>query len=453
MAVTTSRATGSAAMLLSPQQIAQLPTAQQQQYLASLPPQQRQAIAAQVAQIQAQQANQEAMRKSLRKYAYCPVTGGSGTTATYTSGQVLSFDLPVVGSGYACGLLIHYNITFTPANGTSAAYAINQAAPWNIFSQIELDYNGVQIRTHPYILKILDQLRGYGRAAQNAVVLGSGNSLINQNINNLPSLTVGSANTWSGMMYLPLNALGTATVPGLLPIMGVGNRPQLKLTCAPSFLGPDPLLNPLSPAGGSGNAVTINSGSVFVDVHYLDGTNLQSPAPYAISLQGQPTLQYYWDTPLAPLTSGSNNRQHINTLLEHWFVVSVVIDGQQSNTFVSSVANIQAIQLSPDSVGQQSLINYGFGNNLTIYDYYNDIRRLTGQDLDAGVIIWVAGNLQGVNDPDSRMGAQPLNMRDGGFPAATHAYQIGTVGTSIAGLTPRVETFLISMNYDGLRLG
>jgi hypothetical protein len=55
-----------------------------------------------------------------------------------------------------------------------------------------------------------------------------------------------------------------------------------------------------------------------------------------------------------------------------------------------------------------------------------------------------------VVDADNRNGTQVLNMMAGGYPAATHAYQV--TSTSNTNFTPRVETFLISMNYNGLKI-
>jgi hypothetical protein len=41
-------------------------------------------------------------------------------------------------------------------------------------------------------------------------------------------------------------------------------------------------------------------------------------------------------------------------------------------------------------------------------------------------------------------------MQAGGYPATTHAYLVNSV--SSANFTPRVETFLLSMNYNGLKI-
>jgi hypothetical protein len=406
--------------------------------------------AQQAAQVQAiRQSNIQYMRNSIKKFAYCPVSGGTGTTAQFNPGVTLTFDLPVVGSGYAKGLLINYNLSVTPATGTGATYALNAAAPFNIFSQIQLNYNGAQARFHPYLLKLLDQFRLFQSGAQNAVLAGNNDNTISNNINGASGLTVGSANTWQGKMYFPFNAIADDSVPGVLPVMGVGNKPQIQLTCCSSMLGPDPLLNPIAATGGTGNAINV-TGTINIDMVYVDGTNMFSPIPLTLDISVEPTLQYYWDTPLNPLNSGLLQRQHINTLLEHYYVVSLVIDGNQSNKF-SSVTNLQQFELSPDSVGQQTFVAYNVSNNISVYDYYYHIRSRLGQDLDEGVVLWVAAPLMGIHDPSNHNGRQTLNMQNGGYPATTHGYMVGSVG-GVTQITPRVETFLISMNHDGLRI-
>lgn len=434
------------APVLTPAQIATLPPHQQTPYLRNMSPEQ-QALVQQAARDAAVSANRQFMRQSVEKIAYCPVAGGSGVTASYSAGTTLVFDLPVVGSGYAKALLVTYNLTLT-LGGTSPVVAANAAAPYNIFSECLLNYNGAQCRFHPYILKILDQTLGFQRGAQQAVLSGNANTTITNNLNKAIAVTTGS--TWIGKFYFRLNAMGEDSVPGILPVMGVGNKPQLKLTCAPSTLGYDPLLNPVSLVSGTSVTAAL-AGTINVDMIYLDGTTMSDPAGLSVDITSEPTLQYYWDTPLNPLTSNTLNRQHIATLLEHWMVISLVIDGNQSTSFIdSAVSNLTQFQLSADSVGQQNFMSWNVSNNISVFDFYHRRRLEWGQDLDPGVIVWVNAPTRNVVNSDNRNGTQVLNMMAGGYPAATHAYQVST--TSSTNFTPRVETFLISMNYNGLKI-
>lgn len=434
------------AMVLTPSQIATLPPHQQTPYLRGMSPEQQQLVQ-QAARDATLMSNRQFMRQSVEKIAYCPVSGGSGVTAAYTAGTTLVFDLPVVGSGYATGLLITYSLTLT-LGGTSPVVAANAAAPWNIFSEMLLNYNGAQCRLHPYVLKVLDMTLGFSRGAQNSVTAGQSNTTITSNINS--TIPVTTASVWTGKFFFPLNVIARDSVPGILPVMGVGNKPQLKLTCAPSTLGFDPLLSPVSLV--SGTSVTASfAGNINVDMIYLDGTTMSDPSGLTVDITSEPTLQYYWDTPLNPLTANTLNRQHIATLLEHWYVISIVMDGNQSTSFINtSLSNLTQFQLSADSVGQQNFMSWNVSNNISVFDFYNQRRREWGQDLDPGVIVWVAAPTRNVVDADNRNGTQVLNMMAGGYPAATHAYQVSSVSST--NYTPRVETFLISLNYNGLKI-
>ena len=441
-------------MALTPAEIATLPPEQQQQYMRGLSPAQ-QALVQRAAQQQIVDANRLFMRQSLEKIAYMPVTGGSGTTASWsTTQQTLYFDFPTV-PGFATGILINYSLTVTPASGSGATYALAPAAPWNIFSELQVLFNGPQVRTHPYVLKLLDMTKGFCRGAQNRVLAGNNDATAAAAIVGNPTLTVGSANTWAGKMYLPLNVLGEDTVPGVLPVAGVGNKPQLKLTCA-TFLGQDPLLNPVIPIAGTAHAVTV-TGNISCEMVYLDGVTMDNPAPLALQWQNEPTIQYYWDTPLTPFSANTIQRQTIANKLKHWYVFSIIIDAQQATNF-STWANITGFMLGPDQVGQQSFLNWNISNNVPIADYFDRyVRRPFGQDLDPGVIAWVSAPARGIIDADNRNGTQVLNMYPGGYPAATHSYQVAAVGgqgtvDGFAGPTARVETFLISENSAGLKV-
>lgn len=482
MATVNTAGTPQRGLLLTPAQVANLPSDQQGLYMANLSPSE-QALVHQEAKNAKVAMNRAFMRQSIERIAYCPVSGGSGVTATFVPGTTLYFDLPVVGGGYAKALLVTYNLTVTEATGTSAAYVPSVAAPFNLFQELQVVYNGAQCRMHPYVLKVVEEVQGYAKyIPQNGIPAGFNRVTAIDNqigfiggagfIQDVPQVTTAvGANTWQGKILLRLNAIGEDTVPGVLPVMGVGNKPQIKLTCAASMLGNDPLLNPTTASGGTAGWATTVSGTVNVDMVYLDGTSMSNPSGIALDITQEPTLQYYWDTPLNPLSANLLMRQHIATLLEHWYVISVVIDGNNnivgpdnypgSRNHFAQISNLQQLQLSADSVGQQNFFNFNVSNNVSIYDYYDRlIRRVHGVDLDPGVVLWVDAPARGVLDPDNRNGIQALNMQPGGYPAATHAYFVGSTGgatsaTYVAGApfaVPRVETFLISMNYAGLKL-
>lgn len=439
-------------MALNAQQIASLPAAEQAQYIAGLSPTMQQIYYKE----QMVNANRAFMRMSPEKAVTCVPQGGSGgNTAAYVQGNTLFFDLPKV-PGYAKALLINYNLTVTPAAGTGATYGLTAAAQFGMFSRIELDYNGPQVNTHPVMLAAMDVLQGYQRGQQNAVLAGNNDSTITNNLNGPTPIVIGAANTWSGKFLLRLNALGDDTVAGVLPCNGVGNSPTLKLTCTSSFVGQDPLYNVLAPIAGTGHSGTTVTGNISVDAIIVDGQTMNTITPLSLAWQQEPTLQYTWENALTPFNAGSNlQAKTISSKLKHWYAVAVVIDGNQANQF-ASLSNLTSFGLSPDSNGNQWFERWNIANNISIYDYFDRrVRRPFGQDLPEGVIPWVVGPCRGVIDSSNRNGSQFLNMQQGGFPASTHLYTVGSVGgqTTIDGYppaTPRVELFLVSENPAGL---
>jgi hypothetical protein len=442
-------------LALTPAQLNALPPHERSQYVAGLSPN-HQAL---YQSLMTQDQNRNFMQLSLEKTAYCPVTGGNGQFANWTLGQTLYFDFPTV-AGFAKGLLIKYNLTVNPATGTNASYAVGPAAPFNIFSELQVLFNGPQVRTHPFFgCGILPFLNGRMTGWQDRVVAGFNDATVAANVVGTTPIVIGSNNTWQGQMYLPLTAISDETPAGILPLMGVGNKPQLKLTCTPQFLGLGSLMNPLIPTGaGSGYAVTV-TGTVNVDVVFLDGTTMGDPNPLTLDWQREPTVQMYWDTALTPFNANTLQRQTISTKLEHIYVVSIIIDGGQSSSF-STYSNILGFELGPDQVGQQTFINWNISNNESIMNFFSRwVRDVWRQDMPSpGIIPWVAAPSRGVVNPTNRNGKQALNMYPGGFPATTHTYQVNSVGgmatpTGFATQdTPRVETFLVSRNNAGLKV-
>lgn len=432
-------------LALTPAQIMQLPAQQQAQYLASLSPQMQAIYQQEAMNIR----NADFMRNSVHQPIYCPVTGGSGTSAVYTPGSTLNFDLPST-QGYARDLIIRYSLTVTPATGTAATYAKTQAAQWAIFNRIILNYGNQQINTHPYFLKVLDMATGQLTGAQNKVLAGQDDAALDAQIVDTTPIVVNVGNTWAGFMRIRLNPISNESPYGLLPINGQGNPPQLQLSCPSSLYGADPLLNAICTGGsGTGQAVTV-TGTVKVDCVVADGVNMESVAAKELTgLLGMPTVQYGWESSLTPFNANLLNTFTVKTKLEHWIMAALVIDGQQSTAFISNLANLQAFGLAADPTFRQYFANFGISNNIPTYDWFDARRREFQQDLDEGVILWVNAPTRGVVDPTNRNGSQYLNCYNDGFPGATHGYQVGAVGSVC---TPRVELFLVSKNRQGLQV-
>lgn len=426
--------------------------------VAAMSPQQRQAYMAglsandQAAAVQARrQMNHEYMVRALRKVAIMPPTAG-GINMNYVLGQQLVYNFPTATGGFAKELLFTVNVVLSFAAGSSAAYAANAAAPYNLIDSINILYNGVQGRMRPIFQKYVKQLRGFQRPAPGIVIAGTSDATIQAQL--LPTLTYSSGSqTFIIKFRVPLNALHDLSPAGMLPIQGSSTQAQLQVNCATSLLGNDPLLNLSAATTGTGQAITVSSGTVQVECIYCDGQNLQSLQPVTLDLISQPavaTAQYIIDTTLSPLSTGSVQRQKIQALLEHYFVICCVIDGQQSTKF-ATVANIAGFELDEDPVGQNKFWIYGTGSNQSIYDYYENIRQFIGQDLDEGIFVMAAAPTINQANPSSQEGMTTLNMLPGGWTAATHGWQPTSVN-GITNATARVETWLISRNPQGLLL-
>jgi hypothetical protein len=436
-----------AQLALSPAQIMQLPAAQQQAYVSSLSPAAQGIYAQEVMNI----GNMDFMRNGVRQPIYCPVTGGSGVSAAYTPGATLNFDLPST-QGYACDLIIRYVLAVTPATGTAATYQLTQAAQWAIFNRIVLNYGNQQINTHPYFLKVMDMAQGQMTGAQNKVLAGQNDGQVSAQIVDTTPLVVNAANVWQGFMRIRLNPISPESPFGLLPLNGQGNPPQLQLSCPSSLYGTDAMLNGIcagSPAG-TGNAVTV-TGTIKVDCVVIDGVNMEGVAAKSLQgLIGMPTMQYGWESSLTPFNANLLNTFTVKTKLEHWIAAAIIIDGQQSNTFISNLANLTSFGLAADPTFRQYFANFGISNNIPTYDWFDYQRRQSQQDFDEGVILWVNAPTRGVVDPSNRNGTAYLNCYGDGYPGATHGYQVGAVG---AVCTPRVELFIVSKNRQGLQVG
>lgn len=471
MAKQQTNAGNTSGLLLTPNQVAMLPPNEQQARMANMTPAEQQLIAMEAKNMK-MQANRRWLRKSLERIAYCPSASGGANSVAYIPGSTIVFNFPTVGGAYIRGLLIRWSVNLTFAAGTGATYSLSDSAPYTIFSEIDVLLNSKQIYTHPMIIPVLDMLAGYTKYLPlNGVVANGFNTAAMNTVEGAPTPVVQPAwpvfngavtgtTTWAGQFFLPLNAYRSDTVPGLLPAHGVGNIPQIKLVCNNQLLGNDPHLSPVFSTAGTGQGVTVNQGAstfVQIDAIYGDGSTMDDPNGVAIDITGEPTLQYNIDTQLNPLTSGSLVRQHINTLLEHVYVVSYIIDGQANGRYAAQ-SNIQQLQLSADSIGKENFYSFNVANNIPVSDYYDRFeRRIHGQDLPPGIIVWVDAPARGTPDSDDRMGIQTLNMRPGGYPATTHAYQVGAVGAaspvdSNPKAAPRVETLLVSLNDEGLKL-
>lgn len=404
-----------------------------------------------LAQEQLKMEQQTFMRLSHPRWIRCAVQGG-GYSATYAPNALLVFELPSVGGGFARRIKIHSDITLTLAAGASAQYLKTDSAPYSLYNEYLLSLGGqAQSRTHPFHASdVLRRAKGALVSPYGQVIAGNDlASLDGQLFNSLP-VTGGQADEWVWDAIWDFNPLADDDPRGLIPLDSVGNNPTITLQCAAAALGVDPLQNALCAGTGTGQAVTAITGTVYVEVEVLDGENLQSTTPYGMSIAGMSTIQMTKEPEWLTFIGGALSRTPINSKLKHWFMTTIVIDGQSSQHFCLN-SNIAVLELSKDATGEKHFIKVGSDSNLTVYDFFGPRRERFKQDQKDGVVVWIAGPAQGINDPSNRSGMQYLNMMDGGYPAATLAVQAVATSNGTVGLNPRLVTFLVSENPAGLR--
>ncbi len=439
---------------MTPQQVAMLSASQRHAYFSSLPANQ-QSAAAQAYQAYQVSMNRSYMKNTLRKLAVCPQSSGGALSQSYSVGQVLNFTVPSANNAFTEGIIVRMVLSVTLATGTSAAYAANAAWPLNLIDNILVTYNGTQHRFRPYILKYLSQLMGYlNSPVPYQVIAGQSVSNTQNYLDTAINFgTTGSAQNLYIEFYVPFNALHPQDARGLLPTMGGETVPQIAIQCASQLLGVDPILNPVAETGGSGGAVTV-TGTVAVYGVYRDGTSYMGPISQALDLSGMGTCQYTIDIPLNNLLSGTVYRQKVSILDKLYYVLSTIVDGNQSNKFAAN-SNLQVLEADKDSVGSSTFWKYGIGTNLSVNEYFAQFRAPfgsmpIGQDLDEGIIPWVAAPAYMEPDVANLGGTMYLDTSLSGWTDFHYGVQVSSVG-GVSGINPRVETHIILINSQGLQ--
>lgn len=437
------------ALLLSPSDLADLSPADRASYVQQHPLSPMEQAALKRALTRKRHAsNASFMQLGTRKKASCPNANGPGTQQNYSAGATLIWNIPQANSGWVKGIWITANLTVACAAGTGGAYVANAGAPYTVFGEFDVNYNGPQWRMPFYFIKPLLQMFG-NLAAQPNTILGGNSDAQVQAVANSGTATATGNNTWAFKVWVPLNIAHEMLPYGMLPMYGTqGSLPQVKLVCQSTSMGNDPLTNPVATTAGTGVSVTI-TGTVQVDAEYLDSTNFAGPDPLLLDITGDPTIQVYWDSTYQPFPTNTLQRVFLQNKNRHFIILSVLIDAQLSTKFCA-VNNFVALEFAQDNVGSNTFWKYALDTNVDIKDYFLDKRRIYGQDLDPGVIVWIDGPTHGLQDTNNRDSGTWLDMRKG-WPSPSVAAQVTTIG-ALAGVTPRLETVIVTFNDDGLRV-
>lgn len=386
------------------------------------------------------------MTESIVKYANCPVLGGGSSTAYVAGG--MTFEMPVILGAYARAIVITLDVNLLFGALGAGTYQLNAAAPLNLITNILVQLNNAQVQAHPFVVSVLNTMRGYSRAGYGQVLAGNSISALTSALYGSFPITANTTNEWKFKIRLPLNAVSDDSPWGLLPLSGVGAQAQITLTGNPQIFGTDAFNSAVSQTSGTDGAVSIAASStVICDIEYLDGTSLFTTDTLTLDIFSEPTVQWVVDNQLNNIVSGSLQRSRIATLQENYYLISIIIDGQLSTKFCADT-NITILQLAQDQQGQNVFWTFGSYTNVSMYDYFGFLRWVFGQDFPEGVIPFVGAPSFGVNDPSNRSGKQVLNMTDSGWPAATVAAQLGTVASTTG--TPRILNYVVAKNNAGL---
>jgi len=293
------------------------------------------------------------------------------TGNTYVPGNQLTFTAPIL-PGWATTIRIFYNLVVTVTNGTGGA-VVNAGAPHNLLQNLQVDFSGQNHRNHhAYFLKTLKQM--CRQLVDKADFSAWTNAIIK-----VDPLSAAGANSWIGYMDVPLQ-INSEDVAGMVPIGESATPLTLRVTCAPSFTGNDPLENPISLTGTASATVT---GTVSASVYYRYGQSVHSPAI-------RPSTPYIGS--FAKIVESSTNvastTNYIITELRqpypHLQVMQAVVI-PTSPTVFSTAANIGGLKFDLDpSTTMQDYSPSGSG----IIGKLADQRELYHTDLDQGVYVW-----------------------------------------------------------------
>lgn len=440
---------------VTPAQLAAMDVAERRSYFNSLPPSQKAQVMSQYNTYR-NAMNDNYMRTTEPHYAICPPQSGNALNQAYATGTQLLYNVPTSENAFLEALIIRVSVNLTFAAGTGATYALTSAGVQALITEIDVLYGNTQQRFRPYVLKYLPLLFKWMGAIDPFWTPPTG-FIQDTNVQGYlaTAFAVTGTTTWTYEIKIPMNWLSPTDVRGLLPIMSGETTCQVAINTAAGLMGNDPELFPTFASGGTGNAVTLNSGTVQVIARYRDGVSYMGAARQGLDLSGLPTVQVDIDPPLNNLGSGNVFRQRINKAETIAFSLLTLIDGVNAGVF-STLANLQRFELDKDSSGNNVFWAFGNNTNISVLEYFAELRRIFGQDITAaggeGVIPLVYAPAYGVPDPDNMTGINYMNTQPSGWTDVNYGIQVGAVGSGTNG-NPRVVNHLIYINPQGLIAG
>lgn len=395
----------------------------------------------------ARQLNRQYMLNTIRKRALCQTASGQGTSQAWVAGSTLNYAVPTALNAFLEAYEVQVSVTVTPVAGTAAVYGLTAAGPMALFDSITVGYNGTHQDFKPYIIPELNRLQGRYEPGMPTVLAGQSVASTQSYLSTTFPVSV-AANTWTWKFRVPLNLLHPLDPRGMLPIMGGETPATIAIRCASTVVGNDPANNALYAVSGTGHAATV-VGNVSLVAVYRDGESYRGPGTYALdpsALRG--TAQIRRDLTLTGLAAGGVYRNRISIADQIYWLIATVIDGNQANKFASNT-NIDIIEVVKDEAGASAFWRLGTGSNLSVQNFFWDVRDEIKQDLSEGILPIVRAPTYGLPDPTERTGTHLLNTSVKGWPDARIGVQLTTLG-GLAGVTPRIEVHAIYNNRRGL---
>jgi hypothetical protein len=392
-----------------------------------------------VANISADTQNLNFMTYSYESFGKMNAQNGN----SYAAGSVINFDAPIISGAWATSLIFRANLAVDVTLGAGTA-TLNAGSFYNAFSNVQVIFGNTQINVHPYFTKVLRELRGYNRTLTQSA-LGASSSTIQDMLYKSPTLADG-VNNWTFEIEIPLNGLNEKSIVGILPMFSTGTKLQAAITCAPAFTGADPLNHTVKVSGGAAASV---SGSVDCVVVYRDYRSMSMTNAIQPNMAGQPTLQIIKPQEINPLTGGSYVYKRLTNPYGMARVISVVIDGKQSDKFTVA-SNIKGYEIDAAENTNSQFLAY---DNTTggIENYYRQVRKRYGQDIGDDGVLFFDAIAQNCHDASNGQGLALLNLTQSGYPAARFGYNVGDVNNG-NGITPRVVTFAQIINTGGISI-
>lgn len=442
---------------LTIEQIAALTPDQQQSYIANLAPADQARVRAAL-QAQGQKAILQAaadyLARTREKTLLCVMTSGGALSQAFpAAGGMLSWSVPQTLGGWMTSYIIRVTGTITLAAGASAVYALTAAGILALFPEVVLQYGNNQHRFHLKVLSDYKQMRAKSEPLPWEPVLAGGRAIASEDTYLNGGGTFGvavGANTWTFEVEVPCNLIHALDPRGMLPIFGGSTVPTIQLTCNPSIIGTDPLLNVLYPVSGTGHAVSAIAFTISVYAKYRDGDTFTGRSKMNLNLGSLGTMQMAFDGTLANLAINQTQPYQIKHVGRHYYVLAYVIDAQASQTFCA-ITNISQVDITKDASGQNAFWRYGGDTNIGVQEWFANLRRDLKQDLPEGVLPFIYAPQENTVNVDNQDGIAVFdNTPEAGWPAAQFRVKVAAVGALGSG--PRVVYYVIYENPNGLQI-